>query len=210
MARKPTDPASRLPRLEALAKEFGPKEILNLGEMAKALGMAHPSLRELIDKDPDTPVKLRPGKEGAAWEIEGRKFIRHLIKRAKGEIKARKEKAARIARLGGTDFADSDLDKFSVDELLAIDRQQAITQRRKVEQGHFIPLEQHNRVISGILTTIQNEARATRQRIDKAGRFDPDIAAAIDEEMANLLVRTHDKLGELAQDERRAGRQIRA
>lgn len=204
MARKPVSMASRLPHLEGLRKQIKPREEFNLGEMAKAIGMSGPSLRELIDKDPDCPIAER-GREGRGWKIYGRKFVDHLIKRGKEEIEARREKAARIAHLGGADFSERDIERFGIDELLKVDRQQSTTQRRKIEQGHFVPLDQHNRVVAAILTVFQNGVRGIGPKVDKAGRLSPEIREHIDDELRNLLVECHDKLGEIAQNERRDG-----
>lgn len=203
MARLASDPKQRLADLERIRGMIKPRETFNLSGFAELLGMTRPNLRKIIDADPDFPVKVR-GSEGVEWVLSGRKTVAHLTKRAKETIKRRAEKAERLATLSGLQFEADDLAHFTVDELLKANVASAATQKRKIEQGRLIPIAQHNQIISSIMTTFQNGVRAVTPRLDEAGLMPPELRDLMDDALRDLLVECHDKLGDIAENGRRA------
>jgi hypothetical protein len=196
MSRKAPDPSARIALLKAARANLVKLKIkgpLNGDEMAKACGVTWRTLKPMLEADPKWPCLMR-GSEGVAYQIEPRSFIDYWIKKLEAQLAERRSKAEKIALIAG--FApEVAATGLSLEELRQLDAMQINAQRRKIEQGTYIPLAKFESIIVDILTTMQTETLATVSRMDPAGKWPPEVRAGVAEAMKSLLVRLHDKLG---------------
>lgn len=208
MARKSADPTYRLKVYRAAREIVRRDEVANADEMAKILKMTWRNLRLIIDADPTFPIQSR-GAEGVAWEFRVVKVLDHLIKRCRGEIDANADKARRLAELAGVSVPD-DAAGMSLADLRQINLLQMDAQRRKMDQGQWVPRAQVQTLFTNFFSMVQSEHQATAAKIDPSGRLPAEVRAAVQDHMRGLLVRLHDKFGAFIADDLPASGRPRA
>lgn len=196
MARKASDPTARIAQLKAARAKFVKSKIkgpLNGGEMAQAVQMSWRWFKQIVDDDDGFPCLLR-GSEGSPYQFDPRPVFDHMIKRLQEQLQDRSTRNRRLAEVAGIspELADSGM---SLEEIRMLDAIQVSTQRRKIEQRLYVQLAEHEAVIADVFSTIQAEVLSTAGRLDPSGRWQAAIRNQVREEMRNLLVRLHDRLG---------------
>lgn len=194
MARRAVDPSSRIARLEAVRETLQPDEIWNLAETAAALGITERQMKNRIDADPDMPIKVR-GHEGLSYQFAAAVLVEYEIGKAKAQKAERESRMERLRELTGLETPDVAGD-LTLQEMREIDRIQTASQRRKIEQGRYVPREDHQRIVGDLLSTFQSETLGLISRIDAAGKLAPDVREMVEEDLRDMLVRTHDRAAE--------------
>ncbi|WP_374648661.1 hypothetical protein [Rhizorhabdus sp.] len=182
-------------------------DVANAEEMAKILKMTWRNLRLIIDADAAFPIQSR-GAEGIAWEFRVAKVLDHLIKRCRSEIQANSAKHRRLAELAGVSVPE-DADGMSLADLRQINLLQMDAQRRKMDQGEWVPRAQVQTLFTSFFSMVQSEHQSTAAKIDPTGRLPAEVRAAVQDHMRGLLVRLHDKFGAFISDDVPAASQSR-
>jgi hypothetical protein len=195
VARRAPDPSARIALLKAARKSLVASKIkgpVNADEMAKIAGLTWRALKVQVEADPEWPCLMR-GSEGVAYQFDPKAVLDHMVRRHEEKLKHRTSRNRDIARLAGIspDLADTGM---TLDELRVLDQLQVSTQKRKIEQGAYVPLADYEAVIADMLTTIQSEILSTVGRLDPSGKWPAQIRHQVREEGRSLLVRLHDKL----------------
>lgn len=215
MARAAPDPSARIAQLKAARAKFVKSKIkgnLNADEMAKACGVTWRTLKPLVEADPNWPCLMR-GSEGSAYQFQPLKVFDYWIRKLEAQLAERRSKASKIAKLAG--FSEEmAATGMSLEDLRTIDAMQVSQQRRRIEQGSYVPLAHHEAVMIDVFTTLQTELLATVSRLDPAGKWPPPVRTSVQDSMKSLLVKLHDKIGAKfdphAQPAGRTGKRARA
>lgn len=192
MARRAVDPSARIVRLQAARDLLKAGDVLNLEEMATAAGITSRHLKPMIDEDPDFPV-IQRGSEGVAWQFDAFKVIAHMIARAEQTLAERRARIERLQDLAGIVVPEVPMD-LSLPEIRELDRLQTAAQRRKIEQGNYVPKADFQAVVGDLLAFFQRETLGLISRIDAEGKLPAAIREAVEEDLRDMLVRTHDSV----------------
>lgn len=200
MARAPADPSARLAVLREVRKALKPGEEFIGDEMAKILRISWRHLSDLLNEHPHWPV-IERGSEGIPWRFDGRRLVDAMITHYEVVQNERAARAARVHALASVPLPKEQLSHFSLAELRQIDALQREAQRRKVEQREYVTLAEHRRVVTDVFTTLQTEILAAAAELDPAGRWPPEVRAAVIDHNRTLLVRLHDKVRDRLTDD---------
>lgn len=209
MSRQPADPASRLAKLEAARAAVGADETFNLAEMAKVAGMTPRNFSPIVADDPAFPIVERGG-EGVPFVFNGAAALDYMIAKARAvqaDRERRTDRATFLAGLGsaaavhspptasgnGSGSAARELmeDAKALSALIDV---QAKLRAEKVAHGKLIDRAETEDFLWRWLSGLQSSVLAIEARVDKAGKLEPEVRAAVKDELAAALVEMRGEL----------------
>jgi hypothetical protein len=182
------DPSVRVARLVQARKQFKPREICNMRALATAAGVTSVRMSQEVKQDPLFPVVFR-GSEGVEWEFEARKAIDHLLKQARSRLADRERNIEKLVALAGI-RVDPKLmpTTMSLAELREVDRLQAQAQKRKIEQGEYVPAVEHRQVIGIIFDMVRETFLSVATEVDSSGLWPSEISGEVSDHLRNKAV----------------------
>lgn len=220
MGRLFADAVKLLPKMVAARKMVEPGTVVGGSELARMSGMTWRILRHRIESDPAFPV-IERGSDGVAWQFDAAAALDRLIATARATAEARtngRARTARLAGLGGPGPAEkpkrkgkakavdpepgipADLPGAAADMaqeargIKALAEAQMLVFKLKVQQGEYVRADQVAALLTDIMATMQVETLGITTRLDKAGKWPPDLRAARDKELRTVLLHLQTKV----------------
>lgn len=188
------NPNDKIARLKLAKAEFKRGQTCNKQELAAAMGDTPSALTKFINDNPDFPIVQRGG-SGVDFVFDAHKALNFMIAWWQTKIKAREEKAARLARLAGIEVAsDTGGGEFSIAELRAVQSIQRDAQRMKLDQGLYTLTADAGALFSTIFSIVQTDYLGIRPALDSAGHWSPELAEQIEDFMRTRLVKLHKRI----------------
>lgn len=208
MARINTDLTRYLPGMKASRRKLKDARIVQGTELADMIGATWRVLKARILRDSAFPVVER-GANGKAWSFEAIAVLDYLIADTEQLAAQRVKNAARMARMAGVTAGpdNAPVDIAMVDDMLAaqavdsatdlaaqsralnaLAQAQMTTHRLKQLQGEYVLADDHRRIVSVIMSTMQNETLAIASRLDPTGTLPTETRTALDNELRNVLL----------------------
>jgi hypothetical protein len=166
-------------------------DVLNRPEMAKVLEMTDRNLSIIMEKDPDFPIAVR-GRQGVAYQLDGRAVIDHMIAGCRALLAERKKRATRLNRLAsaGADVAaaEAEDETLSPQDLKITGDAQMTAHKLKLAQGKYLPKDAALAFMLDYHGRFQSETLGLLSRVDPAGQWPAEVRKGVDDGMRTLLV----------------------
>lgn len=201
--RAPSDPVARLAKLEAARAEVGADEQFNGREMADVIGMSWRNLAEIIAADSAFPLVQR-GSEGVPFVFNGAAVLDYMIASARA-VQAQRERqrgratflaglggdAAGPSPAGGEGAGSGSAARHLMEDARALSAFIDVQAKMRGEKEKQKELLRRDAVVDFLwrwISGLQANVLAIGARIDKANKLEPEIRAAVKDELAAALV----------------------
>lgn len=192
MSRKPRGSSERLARLQKALEIVKGSKTLNLGELARAVGVSDQAMGKEIKSDPKFPV-TSVGSNGVGYVLPCPKALKYLIAKEETKLARQADREDLASRLAGIQVSAEDIGSLSITEMRAINAVQMDVQKRKIEQGHYVRAADHRMSHAIVAGVTQRELLGLRAVMDPSGHWDPVFAENFDEQIRTALVRIRDE-----------------
>ena len=179
------DPNVRIARLTQARKLFKRADTCNMEALGLAAGVTANRIAQEVKADSKFPIMKR-GYMGVEWVFNAHKAIDYMLAQAKARVTERENRADLLSRLSGITVDPKLLPQhMSIAELKEIDRLQTQAQRRKIEQGQYVPREDHEGVVSTIFEQVQEVFISVATEADASGLWPADVSDSVSEYFRN-------------------------
>lgn len=193
MARAKTSPAARLEALKRVKprlRRFKKDETLSAQPMAEFIGVTWKVLRQWCDEYPtlESEGAFVRGGNGVEWVFSPRPTIAGLIAEFDAQVKAARERAARVRRMVAGASADALPEDFSLDDMR---KQLEVTARLRIEReahGALVDAAEMQSVLQKVFGAMRDAGLRTVQVMDPNGRWAPEQRQMAQDIVTGILV----------------------
>ncbi len=193
-----SDP-QRLVDLTAALKASKPKAVLSLADCAALWGVTKP---RFVNKRAEFANWPEPILDGNRHDFPARAAIKSMLgylERHQQAATARVNQQARL--LGGRPGMAELLTQHSPAELALLNRLDADTQQREIQQKLYIPVADVQRTAGEIFSEISDFMSQLSNLIDPHGKLEPSVRALIDSKAHERLLALHSRMKAMLADD---------
>lgn len=196
MARPRSDNRLLIAKWKKILSALKPKETFNMSQFAELIGMSRVNFRKTyLNPDPNFPIEVT-GAEGKDYQINGKKAVTHLIKRAEERLLIDDKKAQRVAELAGLAPDEVEHQGLSIAEIRDLNRIQGDIHKRRIEQGLYVPKEDHARIVADLCMMAGSQWHSVASELDADGRWPEHIRNLVTDFADRAASELFDKFGQ--------------